>query len=162
MVSAEIQFLNCLSYSCRNTLLKKKNCSFSFLHEIFVCCHLLMPYWIVWFCAVGESGTSTSGRHMPSETDVWGVRGHLGPLKQIKEVKWRTREMNKPLKWLRGWTAQSQTTLMGITQVCMWCRAGWLRKHDRKEAPETVQHEHTCKCFYINNTEIGHLHLFWF
>lgn len=30
---------------------------------------------------------STSGRHMPSETDVGEVRGHVGPLKQIKGEK---------------------------------------------------------------------------
>lgn len=57
------------------------------------------------FCAWG-SVTSTSGRHMPGETDVREARGHLGPLMQIKEEKWRTTEMNKPLKWLQGWTAE--------------------------------------------------------
>lgn len=44
---------------------------------------------------------STSGLHMPSETDVWGVRGHKDPLMQIKEETWRATEMNKPLKWLQ-------------------------------------------------------------
>ena len=37
--------------------------------------------------AVWDSHASTSGRHMPSETDVCGVTGHPGPLIQIKEEK---------------------------------------------------------------------------
>lgn len=35
--------------------------------------------------------------------------------------------MNKPLKWIQGWTAQSET-LISITQVCMWRQAGWLHE----------------------------------
>lgn len=75
---------------------------------------------------------------MPSETDVWGVRGHLGPLMQIKEEKWGTTEMNKPLKCLQGWTAPSET-LISITQISVWWRAGCLH---RKEAPEARTKNH--------------------
>lgn len=63
------------------------------------------------------SGVSTSGRHMPSETDVGEVRGHVGPLKQIKGEKWRTTEMNKPLKWFQGWTAHSGTLISIMQRV---------------------------------------------
>lgn len=73
-----------------------------FLQGNFACCHLLMPHWITWIFVVSGSGMSTSGRHMPSKTDAWGVRGQLGSLIQIKDEKWRTTEMNKPLKWLQG------------------------------------------------------------
>lgn len=84
---------------------------------------------------------------MPSETDVWKVTGHLGPLMQIKEEKWRTTEMNKPLKWLQGWTAQRET-LISITQVCMWWWAVWLHK---KTGCGTKNHS-ACICDYIYNT----------
>lgn len=88
--------------------------------------------------AVWGSNEATSGRHMPSETDVWGVRGHLGPLMQIKEEKWGTTEMNKPLKWLQGWTAPSET-LMSITQISVWWRAGCLHpKRPQKPGPKII------------------------
>ena len=119
------------------------------LEELLIFKHLL-PAWdtlcaaIYWcltellgFFAVWGSGTSTSGRHMPSETDVRGVMGRLGPLKQIKEEKWRTTEMNKPLKWLQGRTEQSET-LISITQVCVWWRPGLIAQNGRKEAPEPI------------------------
>lgn len=64
---------------------------------------------------------STSGRHMPSETDVWGVGGHKDPLMQIKEETWRATEMNKPLKWLqREREDQHQSGVFVCVCVLIW------------------------------------------
>lgn len=136
----------------------------SLLEELLIFKHLL-PAWdtlcaAIYWCltellgsfAVLGSGTSTSGRHMPSETDVRGVMGHLGPLKQIKEEKWRTTEMNKRLKWLQGRTEQSET-LISITQVCVWWRPGLIAQNGRKEALETSARTYKSarKCDYDDN-----------
>lgn len=86
-----------------------------------------------------------------SETDARRVRGHLGPLMQIKDEKWRTTEMNKPLKWFQGWTAQSETDQHHSGMRAM---TGWLiTQKDRKEA--------ACKSDHSDNTGLKS-HSQWF
>lgn len=68
----------------------KETHQLTFQSSAFACCHLAMPVELPGICsfsAAWGSHASTSGRHMPGETDVCGVRGQPGPLMQIKEEK---------------------------------------------------------------------------
>lgn len=70
---------------------------------------------------------------------------------QIKDEKWRTTEMNKPLKWFQGWTAQSETDQHHSGMRAM---TGWLiTQKDRKEA--------ACKSDHSDNTGLKS-HSQWF